>query len=197
MNQSADFFRLPSSVKVRILLVMQRFLMGMNKKNLLQDTLALDDPQANRGYVKIGREQLTQSTDAAEIAELRGKAPDMKETMEIGRDEGTNWKNHWPQESDVPGFKQTMLDFFKVRSTQRNTSVFATHRFDQICNEIHRIVMRAIALGLDLDEMYFEDKVNEQYQNLRLLWYPPIKTSLLKEGQSRAGAHSGVFPFWT
>ena len=57
--------------------------------------------------------------------------------------------------------------------------------------------MRAIALGLDLDEMYFEDKVNEQYNNLRLLWYPPIKTSLLEEGQSRAGAHSGVFPFWT
>ena len=55
--------------------------------------------------------------------------------------------------------------------------------------------MRAIALGLDLDEMYFEDKINEQYHGLRLLSYPPIETSLLKDGRSRAGAHSGVFPF--
>ncbi len=54
------------------------------------------------------------------------------------------------------------------------------------------MVMRSIALGLDLDEMYFEDKINEQQHNLRLLSYPPIKASLLqKEGQARAGAHSG------
>ncbi len=52
--------------------------------------------------------------------------------------------------------------------------------------------MRSIAVGLDLDEMYFEDKINEQQHNLRLLSYPSIKTSLLqKEGQARAGAHSG------
>lgn len=57
--------------------------------------------------------------------------------------------------------------------------------------------MRAIALGLDLDEMFFEDQINEQRHNLRLLSYPPIrvKTSPSKEGQSRFGAHSGVFPF--
>jgi hypothetical protein len=54
------------------------------------------------------------------------------------------------------------------------------------------MVMRSIAVGLDLDEMYFEDKINEQQHNLRLLSYPSIKTSLLKkEGQARAGAHSG------
>ena len=56
--------------------------------------------------------------------------------------------------------------------------------------------MRSIAVGLDLDEMFFEENVNEQYHNLRLLSYPPIKTSLLmKEGQARAGAHSGAFGF--
>jgi len=122
--------------------------------------------------VKIGRELVTQSTDATEIAELRNKVPDTKETMEIGRDWDKTWRNHWPQESDAPGFRQTMMDFFKT------------------CHETHSIVMRAIALGLDLDEMFFEDKINEQYHNLRLLSYPSIKTSLLKQGQSRAGAHS-------
>lgn len=52
--------------------------------------------------------------------------------------------------------------------------------------------MRSIALGLRLDEMFFEDKIDQQYHNLRLLNYPPIRTSLLQgEGQARAGAHSG------
>lgn len=34
--------------------------------------------------------------------------------MEIGRDWDATWKNRWPQETDVPGFKQTMLNFFYV-----------------------------------------------------------------------------------
>ncbi|TFY78148.1 hypothetical protein EWM64_g5864 [Hericium alpestre] len=151
-QKSAEFFRLPSSAK---------------------DKLAWEDPRANRGYVQIGRERVTQSSDADEIAALRATAPDVKETMEIGRDWDATWKNRWPQEKDVPGFKQTMLDF------------------SQTCHEVHTGVMRSIALGLDLDEMFFEDKINEQFHNLRLLSYPPVKTSLLqREGQSRAGAHS-------
>jgi isopenicillin N synthase-like dioxygenase len=53
--------------------------------------------------------------------------------------------------------------------------------------------MRSIALGLDLGEQFFDDKINEQCHNLRLLSYPPIKSSLLeKDGQARAGAHSGT-----
>lgn len=53
--------------------------------------------------------------------------------------------------------------------------------------------MSAVALGLGLPERYFDDKIHEQYHNLRLLSYPPIKTEILrKEGQARAGAHSGL-----
>ena len=147
--------------------------------------------------MKIGRERVTQSEDAAEIAELRNNAPDMKETMEIGRDWDKTWRNHWPQESDVPGFKQTMLDFYQVCRTGRDIYIpffVLTVVKNQTCHELHCVVMRAIALGLDLDEMFFEDKINEQRHNLRLLSYPSIKTSLLKEGQTRAGAHSGGSP---
>lgn len=150
--KSAEFFALPSEVK---------------------DRLAWDDPRANRGYVKIGREQVTQSADAEEIANIRKKAPDTKESMEIGRDWDPTWKNKWPRESDAPGFKTTMLSFF------------------QTCHELHVHVMRSIALGLDLEESFFDGKIDEQWHNLRLLSYPPIKTSLLQdEGQARAGVHS-------
>jgi isopenicillin N synthase-like dioxygenase len=63
----------------------------------------------------------------------------------------------------------------------------------QTCHELHASVMRSVALGLGLDEAFFDDKIHEQYHNLRLLNYPPIRTSLLqKEGQARAGAHSGA-----
>jgi isopenicillin N synthase-like dioxygenase len=124
--------------------------------------------------VSIGRERVTQLANAEEIAKLRSEAPDFKESMEIGRDWDETWKNQWPQETDVPRFKQTMLDFYST------------------CHELHVHVMRAIALGLDLHEDFFDKKIDQQCHNLRLLSYPPIRTSLLqKEGQARAGAHSG------
>jgi len=51
--------------------------------------------------------------------------------------------------------------------------------------------MRAIALGFDLQENFFQDKIDAQDHNLRLLNYPAIKTDLLRNGgQTRAGAHT-------
>ncbi|KAJ7490307.1 hypothetical protein B0H11DRAFT_2156573 [Mycena galericulata] len=151
-TKSAEFFRMPMDVK---------------------DKLAWEDPRSNRGYVKIGRERVTQATDAAEIAALREKAPDFKETMEIGRDWDSAWKNQWPNAANAPGFKETMLNFF------------------QTCHQLHVHVMRSIAIGLELEEGFFDQKIQEQCHNLRLLSYPPIKRALLdNEGQARAGAHS-------
>jgi len=60
--------------------------------------------------------------------------------------------------------------------------------FYQTCHELNSVVMRAVALGLDLDESFFDDKINEQFNNLRLLSYPPIK--LQEDRQARIGAHS-------
>ena len=139
-----------------------------------KEKLAWEDPRSNRGFVQIGRERVTQSADPDEIAALRASAPDYKETMEIGRDWDPTWKNQWPQESDAPGFKRTMLDFYET------------------CHGLHVHVMRAIALGLKLEESFFDRLIDEKCHNLRLLSYPSIRASLLaKEGTARAGAHSG------
>ncbi|TFK24074.1 Clavaminate synthase-like protein [Coprinopsis marcescibilis] len=151
-HKSKEFFDLPEATKTK---------------------LAWEDPRANRGYVQIGRERVTQSADPNEIAALRSKAPDYKESMEIGRDWDSEWKNQWPQDSDLPVFKGTMLHFF------------------QTCHDLHVEVMRSIALGLKLEPSFFDEKINEQCHNLRLLSYPPVSRSLLKnDGQARAGAHS-------
>jgi isopenicillin N synthase-like dioxygenase len=80
----------------------------------LQSQLAWEDPRSNRGYVAIGRERATQSSDAAEIAALRAETPDTKETMEIGREWDSEWRNMWPEEDRVLGFRRTMLDFYGV-----------------------------------------------------------------------------------
>jgi isopenicillin N synthase-like dioxygenase len=62
----------------------------------------------------------------------------------------------------------------------------------QKCHDLHVLVMRSIALGLELDEHFFDKYNNEQCHNLRLLSYPPIPRDLLEgEGKARAGAHSG------
>ena len=56
--------------------------------------------------------------------------------------------------------------------------------------------MRTIALGLGLPESWFDDKIDDQCHNLRLLSYPPVERGQLqKDGQARAGAHSGAEPF--
>jgi len=86
----------------------------------LQQKLAWEDPRSNRGYVEVGRERVTQSADPEEIKALREKAPDFKETMEIGRDWDTTWKNQWPSEAQAPGFKQNMLDFYEVSCLYTN-----------------------------------------------------------------------------
>ena len=141
--------------------------------NEKKTALAWRDPRANRGFVQVGRERVTQSADAEEIKQLREKAPDYKETMEIGRDWDNTYRNYWPEELDAPGFKRTMTSFF------------------QTCHDLHVLVMRSIALGLRLEESFFDNKNDEQFHNLRLLSYPPIKTELLRgDGQARAGAHS-------
>lgn len=77
---------------------------------------------------------MTQATDAAEIAQLRENSPgrmsyvdsgfrmlciltnsfmdlfvpDFKESIEIGREDDATWKNEWPSESDLPGFKKVI-----------------------------------------------------------------------------------------
>jgi isopenicillin N synthase-like dioxygenase len=140
-------------------------------------SLVTSDPRSNRGYVQPGRERVTQSTNAAEIAALRLKAPDSKETFEIGREENSQWKNQWPPADALPNthFREFFIDFFGT------------------CHLLHMEVMRSVALGLGLKEEFFEDKIGERYHNLRLLSYPPIEAKKLTgDGQARAGTHSGL-----
>lgn len=102
--------------------------------------MAWTTPEANRGYVAQGREKTTDLTDEAEIARIREfEGQDLKETFEIGRDGVEGLPNRWPQ-GDAEGvkFRAEMLDFFER------------------CRVLHVSVMRAIAVGLGIDEKWFD-----------------------------------------
>ncbi|KAJ5690189.1 hypothetical protein N7462_004581 [Penicillium macrosclerotiorum] len=151
---SASFFRRPQSQK---------------------DSLGWTTPQSNRGYVAIGREKLGNVEEAEEMDTLRG-SPDLKETMEIGREGVEGLPNRWPDHLDDEGkeFKETMQSFFAR------------------CKTLHAQIMSAIALGMNLPEHFFDGFVDEGDNNLRLLHYPAVRKDVFQQNpnQVRAGEHS-------
>ncbi|PYH82616.1 oxidoreductase [Aspergillus uvarum CBS 121591] len=149
-----------------------------------KDSLCWTTPQANRGYVKTGQEKLRtveedddddDDVGTAAAAESRS-IPDLKETMEIGREGVAGLPNRWPEHLDAAGqeFKAVMLSFFER------------------CKALHTAVMRAIALGMHLPEHYFDSFVDAGDNNLRLLHYPAVDKHIFRDNplQVRAGEHS-------
>ncbi|PYI28415.1 oxidoreductase [Aspergillus indologenus CBS 114.80] len=146
-----------------------------------KDSLCWTTPQANRGYVKTGQEKLRTveeddgDNDDDDVAESRS-IPDLKETMEIGREGVAGLPNRWPEHLDAAGqeFKAVMLSFFER------------------CKALHTAVMRAIALGMHLPEHYFDSSVDAGDNNLRLLHYPAVDKRVFRDNpwQVRAGEHS-------
>ena len=142
-----------------------------------KDQLAWTTPEANRGYVTQGREKVTDETDAAEIEKLRlQQGQDLKESLEIGREGEPGHPNHWPDRFDAGGkeFKEEMLGFF-----------------DQ-CKDLHMMVMRAIAVGLGIEEKWFDGFCDQGDNTLRLLHYPEVRAEVFERNamQVRAGAHT-------
>ena len=155
-NHSAQFFARPDSQK---------------------ESLAWTTPESNRGYVTFGREKVTQSYDPDEILRLRQSNPDIKESIEIGREGEEGMPNHWPDQfGDQEG-----VEFTRVMKEFHNT-----------CKDLHVEVMRAIAMGMGLEEGFFDTYTDVGDNTLRLLHYPEVKKSVFaaQDGRVRAGAHS-------
>lgn len=132
-------------------------------------------PQANRGYSAPGREKTSRLTDASEIEKLRQAMPDLKETLDIGREDEPELPNRWPEETgDLAGFKAAMLEFWGQ------------------CRDLHVEVMRAIGVGMGFDEKFFDGYVDESDNTLRILHYPEVQAKTFKSNPEtlRCGEHS-------
>lgn len=77
--------------------------------------------------------------------------------MEIGREGVTGQPNQWPDKIDEEGVKFT--------STMMS--------FHQLLKDLHINVMRAVALGMELDENFFDSFTNVGDNTLRLLRKDP------------------------
>lgn len=137
-------------------------------------------PEANRGYTAHGREKVTQLVDKDAVEALRAAVPDLKESLEIGRDDEVGMPNMWPDgDEEAAVFKKTMLAFFEE------------------CKDLHRSVMRALALGLGIEESWFDGFTDRGDNTLRLLHYPSVSKDVFRknEMQVRAGSHTDYGKF--
>ncbi|EJT99990.1 oxidoreductase [Dacryopinax primogenitus] len=127
----------------------------------------------HRGYSGIGKEKVSQMVfDKEKLAELR-KAPDVKESFESGSEADTKYPNLWPDPAAISGFREFCVKYF---TTARQTQME---------------VMHAIALGMGIDENFFDIYHTDSTNQLRLLHYPPVEESALRGGEKeRIGAHS-------
>ncbi|KAF2185881.1 Clavaminate synthase-like protein [Zopfia rhizophila CBS 207.26] len=146
-----------------------------------KDALAWYSPEANRGYTAQGREKVTDLEDQDSVSALRSSIPDLKESLEIGKEGEPGLPNMWPATTGEGGeeakaFKETMLSFF------------------EICKRLYMQIMRAIALGMGIEESWFDEFTDGDDNTLRLLHYPGVEKSVFRRAdgqlQVRAGEHS-------
>ena len=94
----------------------------------------------------------------------------------MGSEDNKVQYNIWPTEDVAPGFRGFMTDFFWE------------------LNEVSLAIIRALALGLDLDVKETQEllRVHDGHENqLRLAHYPAANLETLKESNtSRLAPHS-------
>jgi isopenicillin N synthase-like dioxygenase len=133
------------------------------------------DDRTPRGYHAPGGEALAAANDVV-------APPDLKEFYHVGpvdvaadayytSPKGRQFflPNIWP--ADPPGFRAAAITYYRA---------------------LHQLVgflMRLTALGLGIDETFFDDKVSRSIGTMRLNYYPRQLQPPLA-GQLRAGAHT-------
>ena len=105
----------------------------------------------------MGQEKVTNLEDRDEVGNLREAAPDLKESFEIGREGQEGMPNRWPagvlgREGDVE-FEEGMREFFLV------------------CKGVCVQVMRAVAVGLGIDERWFDGFLGVGDNTLRFVLF--------------------------
>jgi isopenicillin N synthase-like dioxygenase len=133
------------------------------------------DIKSPRGYKPIGYEALG-------YGNANMTPPDLKEYYHFGRerwpdesyftcDEGRRYfiRNIWPRHP--PGFREAAADYYS--------------EMERLVGELTRLA----ALGLGLDEHFFEDKIDKHITAMRLNFYPEMR-EWPKPGQLRGGEHT-------
>jgi isopenicillin N synthase-like dioxygenase len=137
-------------------------------------------PNTPRGYRAIGIEALGQANEQA-------APPDLKEFYHIGREA-------WPDEPYYTGSEGQR--YFIANFWPREPAGLrqAAARYYAEMESVVGLMLRLTALAMDLDEHFFDDKIDKHITAMRLNFYPEQKTSP-EPGQLRAGAHTDYGTF--
>ncbi|KAH7560316.1 hypothetical protein BM1_03950 [Bipolaris maydis] len=107
----------------------------------------------------------------------RGLAPlkETKESWDQGATDDELNPNLWAATESLPRFGHFMEKFFHT------------------CHEAEERLLRAVAVGLGLDETHFDDKLTDRVNEFRLTHYPPVRKSdisLEMGSQARTSEHT-------
>ncbi|KAJ5771916.1 Oxoglutarate/iron-dependent dioxygenase [Penicillium odoratum] len=105
------------------------------------------------------------------------------ESFDCGHPDDKKFPNKWPSESDLPGYQNTMDEFF-----------FS-------CGDLTLALLESMASALNLDPKVFTSRCTNEASTIRINHFPPIDRATLDEGKiSRIWPHkdfgiiSLVFP---
>jgi isopenicillin N synthase-like dioxygenase len=137
--------------------------------------VAQPNPKTVRGYTAVGEQAFAYNEDTSAPGDLHEKfdvgpfveSDDPYFSVEVA---GPHFiPNQWPDEP--PHMQLAWEDYFGAA--------------DELCG----VLMRGFALGLDLPEDYFDDKIDKDISMLRAIHYPH-REEAPQPGQMRAGAHT-------
>jgi isopenicillin N synthase-like dioxygenase len=137
-------------------------------------------PGTPRGYRAQGLEALAHANAGT-------TPPDLKEFYHFGRES-------WPNEPYYTGPEGR--NYFIPNLWPRKPAGFANAAaaYYAEMEKLAAFLMRLTALALDLDERFFDQKIDRHITAMRLNFYPE-QTSAPKPGQLRAGAHTDYGAF--
>lgn len=137
-----------------------------------------DRAEVHRGYSYPGLEKVSQYMEGDEkVGEELRQVQDCKESYEIGSEKNDDQPNVW-----LPGFlRRHCLD-----------SKISLRNFTGNGNKVAQSILRAIALGIGLEDPEYLIRFHSGHNNqLRLLHYPPVPAAELENNiMARKPAHS-------
>jgi isopenicillin N synthase-like dioxygenase len=143
----------------------------------LAEKLAARHPIAgtNRGYHPVGGEALSRANDAA-------APPDLKEFFHVGPVDVTAS----PYYTSAEGRLHFLPNIWPARPAEFEQAASVYYR---TMSQLVVDLMRLAALALDVDETFFDDKVDRSIGTMRLNYYPAQAVPPVP-GQLRASAHT-------
>ena len=128
-----------------------------------------------RGFIAMGLEALSQANQTA-------TPPDLKEFYHFGR-------AAWPDQPYFNGPEGARYFLPNLWPAWPEGFGAAADAYYQAVETLVTDLMRLSALGLGIDEHFFDDKIDRHISAMRLNWYPAQPAPPLP-GQLRAGTHT-------